>query len=551
MNRAAAETPEAFDDIGAAIARNKDGTIDVNETFLNTIDALNRIPDAAQRAAAAQKIFGRGWTEISELIGTGADDVRQKLADVSEQKIIDDAEIAQARELRDGLEDLKDKGEDLTAAIGGMLVPALNDLNWDSRRCPAAGSQGQSTPYWCPGHLADLPESPCGNRGEPPRRWTVKILGKVNDEISRTSAGPTSRVDRCDGELRVRAHRHRDEAWSQPEAAQARATATPPNPDLFYLPTDEGAGERGPRCAAATGAGRRDGQSSAEGLQESAEAAQESADPPRSGARSMPRSRCGTPNAAPRSRARPGRRRTELRRHGRRGSDAGRSGTGDCSPSPTPRTTCVESADKVATRWSVRRRRRRRPGRDLVRDPEAGRLQPSLFDQAAAASGPVRKALVDHIAELNGIPPKKASEIQAPNRRRQTGAGETELDGASAPREATVTADADTAAAAELDQLDNPRTSYLYSFPRLSPIRNRSMVDVGGNRCWRWSGRPGPNWSPCRPAPKCSRRASIGMLQSFQAGGRRRWRPSVGCPTSGSHPVAGSRNVGEAGRNVA
>lgn len=125
MNRTAASTPEAFDDIGAAIARNADGTINVNETFLNAVDALNKIPDASKRAEAAQKIFGRSWQDIAELVGQGSDQIRASLAEVSEQKIVDEDELRKAREQRAAMDALNDAVQDFMLTVGQHLTPAL------------------------------------------------------------------------------------------------------------------------------------------------------------------------------------------------------------------------------------------------------------------------------------------------------------------------------------------------------------------------------------------------------------------------------------------
>jgi uncharacterized phage infection (PIP) family protein YhgE len=122
MNVAAARTPEAFDAIGASLKRNADGSINVQETFLSTVDALNKIPDASARADAAQKIFGKGWKDISELVASGADGVREALASVEDQKIINDDEIEKARKFRDTMDEWKGKLESATLAVGQFLV---------------------------------------------------------------------------------------------------------------------------------------------------------------------------------------------------------------------------------------------------------------------------------------------------------------------------------------------------------------------------------------------------------------------------------------------
>jgi hypothetical protein len=131
MNRAAADTPGAFAEIGAEIKRNADGTINVTETFLEVVDALNEIPDASQRASAAQKIFGRGWQDMAELVGMGADELRAALDSVEGGKIIDDAEIARAREMRDQIDGLKGAWESFVITAGGALTTvsgAISDV---------------------------------------------------------------------------------------------------------------------------------------------------------------------------------------------------------------------------------------------------------------------------------------------------------------------------------------------------------------------------------------------------------------------------------------
>lgn len=126
MNRTASSTPAAFDEIGAAIARNADGTINVEQTFLNTVDALNSMPDAAARAEAAQKIFGRSWQNMAELITTGADGITAAMAEVSEGKVIDEAEVQKARDYRAAMDRLGDAIDEISMVVGEQLAPALS-----------------------------------------------------------------------------------------------------------------------------------------------------------------------------------------------------------------------------------------------------------------------------------------------------------------------------------------------------------------------------------------------------------------------------------------
>ncbi len=128
MNRTAASTPGAFDAIGASIARNQDGTINVRDTFLSAVEALNRMPDAAARAQAGQQIFGRSWMNIAEMVQGGAGRLSRALDGIEAGKIIDDEEIEQAKRFRDALDEARGSIEEFTVKAGGAMVPVLTDV---------------------------------------------------------------------------------------------------------------------------------------------------------------------------------------------------------------------------------------------------------------------------------------------------------------------------------------------------------------------------------------------------------------------------------------
>lgn len=125
LNRAAASGAEGFAAIGAEIARTSTGAVDVQQTFLNVIDGLNRIPDPAKRAQIATELLGKGWQDLAVVIGGGADKLRQSLEGVSNAKIYSPEQVAQARRLQEAIANLKDVGEDFAQSVGRALTPAV------------------------------------------------------------------------------------------------------------------------------------------------------------------------------------------------------------------------------------------------------------------------------------------------------------------------------------------------------------------------------------------------------------------------------------------
>jgi hypothetical protein len=125
LNRAAAAGAEGFKTIGAEIARTSTGAVDIQQTFLNVVDGLNRIPDPAQRAKVATELLGKGWQDLAVIIGGGAEKLRKSLESVSDAKIYSPEQVAQARRLQDAIANLKDVGEDFAQSVGRALTPAV------------------------------------------------------------------------------------------------------------------------------------------------------------------------------------------------------------------------------------------------------------------------------------------------------------------------------------------------------------------------------------------------------------------------------------------
>jgi hypothetical protein len=120
MNRTATNTPGHFAAIGAELVKNADGTTNVNETFLATIDALNKIPDASQRAAAAQKVFGRGVDGDVRADRHGRRGCPQGARVRRGRQDHRRPRSRAARKYRDTIDELKGTVEELQIEIGGV-----------------------------------------------------------------------------------------------------------------------------------------------------------------------------------------------------------------------------------------------------------------------------------------------------------------------------------------------------------------------------------------------------------------------------------------------
>lgn len=128
MNKTLGATPGLFKELGVEVKRTSSGAVDVNETFLNVIDKLNKIKDPAERAKVATQLLGKGWQDMSELIAQGSTQLANSLKKVDDAKIIDTKDLANARQFRESVDNLKDSAEGLGLELGRTLIPALKTV---------------------------------------------------------------------------------------------------------------------------------------------------------------------------------------------------------------------------------------------------------------------------------------------------------------------------------------------------------------------------------------------------------------------------------------
>jgi hypothetical protein len=128
LNKTIGADPDKVRNLGIDLVYLRDGSLDVNKTFLNTIDRLKKIKDPAEKARVAAQLLGKGWQNMAELIEMGADDLNASLTAVSEQKVISEDELRMAREYRAAMDGLGDSVDDLQIKSGQRLIPIATML---------------------------------------------------------------------------------------------------------------------------------------------------------------------------------------------------------------------------------------------------------------------------------------------------------------------------------------------------------------------------------------------------------------------------------------
>ena len=126
MNTEVGKNPTLFKDLGVDLEYTNTGALDVNATFLNTIQHLKDITDPAQRAKEGVKLLGRGWRDMAQFIEMGSNNLEDSLNKVSSSKIITPEELQRARDFRDTMQDFKDHLEDVIISFGEVLIPLID-----------------------------------------------------------------------------------------------------------------------------------------------------------------------------------------------------------------------------------------------------------------------------------------------------------------------------------------------------------------------------------------------------------------------------------------
>lgn len=106
----------------------KNGFTPSIEALAQLADRTNAITDPTQRSAELAKIFGRNWAEIAPALARGGDAIRNATKSVNDGLVVTDEGIKAAQDYKKAVDDLNDSWATFTMAIGGGVIPKINDL---------------------------------------------------------------------------------------------------------------------------------------------------------------------------------------------------------------------------------------------------------------------------------------------------------------------------------------------------------------------------------------------------------------------------------------
>ena len=119
------EAADMFDAMGISI-KDANGTIKSSGALFNEVaDAMHNNESAAQRAYAAQILFGRAGRQMVKVLGEGSEAIRRQGAELDDYRLISEAEGRAAEQYIDEQLRLKQAITGVRNAIAADLVPEL------------------------------------------------------------------------------------------------------------------------------------------------------------------------------------------------------------------------------------------------------------------------------------------------------------------------------------------------------------------------------------------------------------------------------------------
>lgn len=122
----ATKTKDGMTQVGTQLQKNADGTVNWTTTLIDTLAALQKIPDATERNRAGFAMFGEeGYKQLSRLVssGTSVEDAMARIGMPITQEDVD-----AAAEYDSAMMDLSLTGTRTSQALGRLLLPVLTGI---------------------------------------------------------------------------------------------------------------------------------------------------------------------------------------------------------------------------------------------------------------------------------------------------------------------------------------------------------------------------------------------------------------------------------------
>lgn len=115
-------------DIAATLGINLNDGATIGQRFEQVAQALDRIPDAAERSRIASQVFGEEGVRQYNNMRNAVGDLSDALANVPEGSVIDEDDVEKAREMQQQMREVTAEFQAFATSIGTVVLPAIGAL---------------------------------------------------------------------------------------------------------------------------------------------------------------------------------------------------------------------------------------------------------------------------------------------------------------------------------------------------------------------------------------------------------------------------------------
>jgi hypothetical protein len=122
-------TPSKLTDLGIAIAKNKDGTVDMAGTLANAAEAWRNSADATKQDAIAKAVGGKAGADLIPILKQGKDAVNEFASAAKNRgEIFGDKDLKQGEDYRKAMAAVHQATDGLEISLAKGLVPTLSEV---------------------------------------------------------------------------------------------------------------------------------------------------------------------------------------------------------------------------------------------------------------------------------------------------------------------------------------------------------------------------------------------------------------------------------------
>lgn len=118
----------ALQQYGVTVAKNRDGSLNMEKTLVNIANAYQNLNDPAAKASLVVDAFGKSGRDLIPILNAGGSALRDMFANVPDAQLFSQEQIDQALQYKLAMDNVKDSFDEIKFTLGNALLPTITDV---------------------------------------------------------------------------------------------------------------------------------------------------------------------------------------------------------------------------------------------------------------------------------------------------------------------------------------------------------------------------------------------------------------------------------------